>query len=186
MAKPKKQKTRIIAILVVLFGLIFTATGGGLTVFSYTFSQVAVATSGNVVDIEVNWSSSSSGNSSAPTYKPTISFFDKNGTEQRAQTFLSSSSYNYPIGTKLNILYNPENPSSLRIDSWFALWGFGLIFLTIGLLIMLGGGIFFVATKRTKAGQPTPETAPSTAKKPDYSYSSSDAPEKRAPTVRRR
>ncbi|HIP24481.1 MAG TPA: DUF3592 domain-containing protein [Rhodobacteraceae bacterium] len=185
MAKPSKRAARIIPVLVVLFGLVFATVGGGLTYFSYTFSQTAISTSGVVTDIEVNWSSNSSSSSSSPTYKPTISFFDKSGTEQSAQTFLSSSSYNYPIGTKLRILYNPENPSSLRIDSWFALWGFGLIFLMTGLLIMLGGVIFFVVASRAKARQPIAEGA-ATPKKPDYSYSSSDAPEKRTPTVRRR
>ncbi len=186
MTKSSKKKSRIVAILIVLFGLIFASIGGGFTYFSYSFSQIAVSTSGVVTDIEVNWSSSGSGSSSSPTYKPTISFFDQNSTEQRAQTFLSSSSYNYPIGAKLRILYNPENPSSMRIDSWFALWGFGLIFLVVGLLVMLGGMVFFYFAKGAKAGQPATSAAAPTPKKPDYSYSSSDAPEKRTPTVRRK
>lgn len=189
MAKSSKQKNRIIALLVVLFGLIFAATGGGLTFYAYTFSKTAIPTSGVVVDMEVSWSSSgSSSNSSSPTYKPTISFFDQNGTAQRAQTFLSSSGYNYPMGTKLNILYNPDKPSSLRIDSWFAVWGFGLIFLVIGVFIMAGGAIFAIFAKRRKE-EPLPAKPTETRakkKKPDYSYSSSENPDKRPPTVRRK
>ncbi|MBL1434589.1 MAG: DUF3592 domain-containing protein [Rhodobacteraceae bacterium] len=189
MTKPPKRKTRIIAVLVILLGLIFASVGGGVTYFSYAFSLTAVATSGVVTDVEVNWSSNGSNSSSSPTYKPTISFLDNSGVKQRAQTFLSSSSYNYPIGTKLRILYNSENPSSMRIDSWFALWGFGLIFLIIGVFIMLGGLIFLLVASRAKAEQPPPENisnGPSPAqKKADYSYSS-ETPKKRAPTIRRR
>jgi len=186
MTTKTKNKRNIVGIVVIIMGLIFATIGGGFTVFSYTFSQTALATSGVVTDIEVNWSSSSNSSSSSPTYKPTISYFDQNGAEQSAQTFLSSSGYNYRIGTKLQILYNPEDPSSIRIDSWFALWGFGLIFFVVGLLTMCGGVVLFFFANRGK-NQPKESRAKTRRpKRPDYSYSSSDQYEKRPPTVRRK
>lgn len=42
---------------------------------------------------------------------------------------MSSSSYNFNVGSKVNILYDIRNPEILRMDTWFATWGFGLILL---------------------------------------------------------
>ena len=181
MAKKKTANRRIWSILLLLLGLIFTTIGGGLTYVAYDFSTRAIATSGMVTDIEVNLpSSTSSGGTGGTTYKPTLRYIDQNGTAQSGQTFLSSSSYNYAIGTKLPILYDPATPGSLRMDSWFALWGFNLIFLFVGLLIMAGGAALWrFGGKKASADEPTPA-----APKPDFSYSSNESPRK--PTIRRR
>lgn len=180
MAKQKTSNRRIWGVIVMVFGLIFATIGGGLTFVAYDFSTRAIATSGIVTNVEVNLpSSTSSGGTGGPTYKPTFSFIDQNGTPQSGQTFLSSSSYNYAIGTKLRILYDPQSPSSLRMDSWFALWGFNLIFLVTGLLILAGGATLWAFGGKKASMPETP-----IAQKPDYSYSSDDTPQ--SPTVRRK
>jgi len=185
MAKSNKKTLRLAGIFIVLLGFIFAASGGGLTYFSYTFSQTAIPTSGVVTHVEVNWSSNSNGGGSSPTYKPTISFFDNNGTQQSAQTYLSSSSYDYPIGTKLQILYRADDPSSMRLNNWFALWGFGLIFFGVGLLTIFGGIMFFVVSNKAKPQSDAPDAAAEPKVSKAYSYSSADESEKRAPTIRR-
>ena len=184
MAMSNQKVFRWSGIFIIILGLIFIASGGGLTYSSYAFSKTAVSTSGIVTHVEVNWSSNSSGSGAAsPTYKPTISFFDKSGAPQSAQTYLSSSAYDYPVGTKLRVLYTPEDPSHLRLDNWFALWGFGLIFLGVGALIFIGGVAFLKVAKKVK-DQPDLPSAP--VKKADYSYSSTDETEKPRPTIRRK
>ena len=104
-------------------------------------------------DIEVNLPSGS--NSGGPTFKPTLRYIDQTGPPRSGQTFLASSRYNYAIGAKLPILFNPANPGSLRMDSWFSLWGFSLIFLITGLLIMAGGAALWVFDRKK---QPRPCT----------------------------
>ena len=185
MAASNKKILRWFGIFVVLLGLVFTAVGGGLSYASYSFTRTAVPTSGVVTDVEVNISSNStrsgSGGATSFTYRPTISFFDKKGNPHKAQTYLSTSGYNYPVGTKLRIFYNPDDPGQLRLDNWFALWGFGLIFLVLGLFFLIGGLLFLKFSKKAKA-QPA-DTGES--KEPArFSYSSQDTSP--GPTIRRR
>lgn len=172
-------------IFTILLGLIFTAVGGGLSYSAYSFSRTSVATSGVVTDVEVKLSSNSTGSGSwiSYTYRPTVSFYDQSGAPQSAQTYLSSSGYNYPVGTKLKILYTPEDPSHLRLDNWFALWGFGLISLGLGLLFFFGGIGFMVASKKAK-NQPDAPGAP--RKTAHFSYSSAEDSEQTTPTIRRK
>ena len=184
MAKKKTSNRRIWGIIILVFGLIFATIGGGLTYVAYDFSTRAIATSGVVTNIEVNLpSSTNSGGTGGPTYKPTLRYIDQNGRPQSGQTFLSSSSYNYAIGTKINILYDPANPGSLRMDSWFSLWGFNLVFLVTGLLIMAGGAALWRYGGQKPAQAKATDAAPS-AQKTDFSYSSRDKPQ--SPTVRRK
>ncbi len=185
MAVSNKKVFRWSGIFIILLGLIFIASGGGLSYSSYKFARTAVSTSGVVTHVEVNWSSnsSSSGGSPSPTYKPTISFFDKSGLPQSAQTYLSSSAYDYPIGTKLRILYTPEDPSHMRLDHWFALWGFGLIFLGVGIIMFIGGVAFLKVSKKVKDQPDAPDEAKKTTQ---YSYSSAEEPEKSRSTIRRK
>lgn len=42
---------------------------------------------------------------------------------------MSSSSYDFKVGSKVNILYDIRDPNNLRMDTWFATWGFGIILL---------------------------------------------------------
>lgn len=186
MAASPKKVLFWFGIFTILIGLIFTAAGGALSYSSYSFSRTAVATSGVVTDVEVNLSSNRNGTGGAVTYtyRPTLSFFDQKGAPRSAQTYLSTSGYNFPVGTKLNILYTPEDPSHLRLDNWFALWGFGLIFLSLGIFLFFGGIGFMVASKKARKTPEAPN-APGTPKK-NYSYSSTSDSEQSRPTVRRK
>ncbi len=192
MANNGTKGARIAAIFLLLFGLVFAVIGGAFNWFSYDFSKNAIATTGIVIDMEVSRSSGSGASSGGPTYKPTIGFIDQSGVKRSGQTFLSSSSYNYNLGAQVAILYDTRNPTSLRIDSWFALWGFGLIFLVVGLATMTGGVVLTRVTKRRAAMASAPTGAEPVTEieaKPQYSYRAS-APKKTAakrdPTVRRR
>ncbi len=157
-------------------GVVFGAVGGIFLYFSFDFTTNAHATTGTVTAVSASYSDGST------TYKPSISFIDEAGVKQTGQTFLSSSSYNYPRGTKVAILYDTRTPHKLRIDSWFTLWGFPMIFLVVGGVLL----VIMVIVARY-GGKGTPRTDEARSRKPEasYRYSSSDPEPERAPTVRR-
>lgn len=122
MAK-SKSGARVAKIVFRIIGLIFMVVGGVLTFLTYDFMGNALPTTGRVESVEVNY------NDDNVTYKPTIRFINYAEREQLGQTFMSSSSYNFEAGSNVDILYDIRNPESLRMDTWFATWGFGVIFL---------------------------------------------------------
>lgn len=190
MAKSKKLSGKAAAIFLFIFGSVFALVGATFTYFSYDFTQHAKATTGTVLEVHVSYSSSSSssGSSNSPTYKPIIAYIDANGAKYTGQTFLSSSSYNYPIGSKVGILYDPRAPQNIRIDSWFALWGFGLIFLFVGIGTEIGGIFALRAWMKNKTKASGDETEAEAQPTSTYSYQA-EAPDpepKRKSTVQRK
>lgn len=119
---------RVIKIVLRFFGLVFLIGGSVLTYLSYDFMNNALPATGNVVSVEVSY------NDDSVTYRPTIRFIDYAGRKQRGQTFMSSSSYNFGIGSKVHILYNIEAPEKLRMDTWIATWGFGIILIAASIV----------------------------------------------------
>jgi hypothetical protein len=104
-------------------GMIFLVAGAILTFLTYDFMNNALPTTGRVTSVEVI-----TGDDSV-SYKPTIRYVDSQGRKQSGQTFMSSSSYNFGVGENVDILYDIRNPESLRMDTSFATWGFGLMLL---------------------------------------------------------
>lgn len=122
MAK-SKNGTRILKVIFRVVGLIFLVVGAILTFLTYDFMNNALPVSGRVTSVEVIMGDDS------VSYKPTIRYVDSQGRKQSGQTFISSSSYNFDIGSTVDILYDVRDPGSLRMDTWIATWGLGLIFL---------------------------------------------------------
>lgn len=122
MAK-KNKGARVGKIVFRFIGLAFLVGGGVLTFITYDFMDNALPATGSVVSVEVNYGDDS------VTYKPTIRYVDYAGRKQRGETFMSSSGYNFNVGSKVNILYDIRNPEDLRMDTWLATWGFGIILL---------------------------------------------------------
>ena len=123
MAK-SKSGARVIKIVFTVMGLIFLAAGGVMTFFTYDFMDNALPATGRVTSVEVNVGDDS------VTHKPTIRYLDWEGLKQSGETFIASSSYNFEIGSTVDIYYDLRDPTSLRMDTWLATWGFGLILLS--------------------------------------------------------
>lgn len=124
---------------------------GGLAIgaFTYFFVQNAVPREGTVVDVAISYDDDS------VTYKPTISYTDMYGGTRTAETFWSSSSYNFNRGDKVRILFDTRNPQRIIMDTWFAVWGLTLSMLSSALIFMI---VFSVlarasAAKRGKSSQ---------------------------------
>ncbi len=135
MTQGSRKGGRIAAAFFLVLGLVFAGVVGWLVNSGLDFSRNAVSTSGIVVSVARERSSSAK----AYTYRPTIRYSDSNGQSRTAQTAMSASSYNFAPGEKVAILVDSRDPSDMRIDSWFTLWGFGSIFAAVGLASLIGG-----------------------------------------------
>ncbi len=110
------------AIILVSSGLLYSNTG--------SFVRHASATKGIVVSVGVT---------TAPgelnLYTPTVEF-----TTEKGQTIRFTQTYSrVGVGDRVNVLYEPSNPSEARISEFWALWGWLLIALAIGSFFAIWG-----------------------------------------------
>lgn len=137
-----KNPNRVFVIVVRGFGLLFLGIGAFLTYLAYDFMDYALPATGSVVSIETSYSDDGA------TYQPTVRFVDYTGNKQRGVTFLSSSGYNFDIGEKLDIYYDTRDPTSIRLDSWFEIWGFGYIFMGVSLIPLIAASLISRAGRK--------------------------------------
>ena len=126
---------RVFKIVFRVMGLIFLVAGAILTFITYDFMNNALPAKGRVTSVEVI-----TGDDSV-SYKPTIRYLDWNDRKQSGQTFMSSSGYNFDIGESVDILYDIRTPEVLRMDTSFATWGFGLMFLGASVIPFIIAGV---------------------------------------------
>ena len=164
-----------------LFGLIFFSIGATIMYANYSFVQNSNKTVGRVVHVYIDR------DSDGTTYKPTVRF-SVEGREYEAQSWLSSSGYDFRIGTEVPVLYDIDDPSRIRLDYFMEKWGFGAIFAVVGGLFTAIGlwiGISWNPSRRParkKKPKPSVDKGRRPLRDPD------DVLEQptRIPTVRRR
>lgn len=140
---------------------VFSTVGVGMLVGSFfvfsntsSFIRRAVEAEGKVIDLERSRSSSSSGSSSSTMYRPVVEFTTATGKRIEFISSVGSSPPSHRVGEAVTVLYNPADPQSARIKSFFQLWfGFlivsflGLVFAAIGL------GMIFVRSRGRKRAE---------------------------------
>ena len=149
--KTPKAGARVVRVVFTILGLLLFVFGGLITAFSYDFVENSAVTTGTVVSVDVDYSGDS------VTYKPTIRFIDASGRKQRSETFLSSSSYNFARNQKVEVRYDLRDPSSMRINTWFAIWGLGFVFLGAGAVLLFISRFIGKKVRQKRAVKPTPE-----------------------------
>jgi len=135
-----------------LFGSIFAGVGSifvisGIFIASNTHSFVGqgISTQGTVVDLVRHRSRDSQGRSST-TYYPVVKFTPSSG---EPIIFEANSGSNPPAhrrGQQIEILYNPQAPEAAMINSWLDLWFLPTMFISMGSLFVLIGGVPLVRT----------------------------------------
>ena len=99
-----------------ILGMALVSIGIILAAHSFYSLQVGTNTTGEVLSVETHQSRRSSGGTST-TYKPTFLFTDKHGEQHTAPTSSMSSELNYPVGAHVKINYNPNDYSTVQINS---------------------------------------------------------------------
>jgi len=72
-------------------------------------------------------------------YFPVFSFRDGQGKEQVIHSSSGSFPPAYEVGDTVPVLYNPNDPSNAKIDSFFSIWGIPFITGIIGLVVLPAG-----------------------------------------------
>lgn len=76
-----------------------------------------------------------------PTYKPVFEYMDRNHTRKEFKSEVSSSPPSYSIGEKVKIVYNPKEDDEVKTISFWGLYRWTIILLSIASpLLIIGGG----------------------------------------------
>jgi hypothetical protein len=130
---------KVVKIISVAFSVIgLGMLGGSFFIFSSTSRFIAGATEaeGKVIALDRSQSSSSSGSSST-TYRPVVQFTSGTGKRIEVTSNVGSNPPSHRVGETVTVLYDPGDPYSARIKSFFQLW--------LGLLIVFFVGLVFAA-----------------------------------------
>ncbi|MEL6792026.1 MAG: DUF3592 domain-containing protein [Pseudomonadota bacterium] len=157
--KVQPRKIRIVKWVFTIVGAAFFLIGCHQLYGTYHFTNVALPAEGTVQSVERKETRDSEGHRKI-TYRPTMTYRDAFGVERTARTYLSSSGYNYDIGARVAVLYDPDEPTVVRVDGFVSLWVFGAIFAGLGALFLIIG-LFLKPSMGDQSGddgdQPPPE-----------------------------
>ena len=77
------------------------------------------------------------------TYKPVFEYRDQSNTIQSFKTEVSSNPPAYKIGEKQEIIYSPEDTDLVKTVSYWGLYRWTVVLLSIAMpLLIIGGGYF--------------------------------------------
>ncbi|MHA1527975.1 MAG: DUF3592 domain-containing protein [Alphaproteobacteria bacterium] len=109
------------------FPAIVVVVGLGVLADAIIYTTEAGSTRGEVVDVSRHY-----GGEGGVSYLPTIRYRRDDGRTFEAATHISSGNYDYDIGERVDILYSHDDPTEVRINSFFSLYGIGLVFVVTG------------------------------------------------------
>lgn len=115
-----------------------------------SFLAHAVRAQGTVVALLPRYSNNSSNNSNStnnsPTYAPMIRF----SAGAQVVDFTASTSSNppsYRVGETVPVLYLESAPFQARLDSFFSLWGAGVVLGPLGAIFLVVGGLMIIVPR---------------------------------------
>jgi len=113
---------------IILIGVALLAWGSYLLVKEIVAVTRSTSAEGEVVQLI------ESGSVDDRIYTPVIEFEDQSGEKHQFRSGTgTSSSFKWPVGKEVEVLYNPDNPSEARIKG--ALWR------TVFYLLLTGAGV---------------------------------------------
>jgi hypothetical protein len=127
-----------------LIGIGCAVGGAWWAVSTRDFMATAERGVGQVVELDA--STDSDGDT---TYYPIVEYA-VGGKTQRFKSNVGSSPPSHRVGDTVNVLYDPENPTDAKIDSFLDVWG-GPLFLTLFGVIFAAVGIAVAASSVRKS-----------------------------------
>lgn len=131
--------------IILAIGLLFIIISGLTAYNKYTFLQSAVKTIGVITDYRIEIKEENSGKRKKQTryYYPIFEFKDnQNRLIQEKSNVGTGGSMPYPVGHKIEIVYEKENPQNASINDFSSNWfltlilgAFSIVFFLIGFFI---------------------------------------------------
>lgn len=118
-------------ILLPISAFILTILSLWYTYSSWNFYSNGVEVQGTVVRLEAH-SSSDSGTTYSPVYSYTV-----DGQQYEYESVNSSSPPSREVGEVATLLYNPDNPSKARENSFWELWLLPVIMCPVSIMMIL-------------------------------------------------
>jgi len=87
------------------------------------------------------------GNEDDTTYSPVVEFTDCFGQQREYRSSISSSPPDFSVGDKVPILYDKNNPDSVKINHWLYLYWVPLLCLFLACDSFVMAIILFVVTR---------------------------------------
>ena len=135
------------AAIVGLIGLVFLPIGIGFWVNNTSFERDAEKATGTVIDHTMKVSYDRDGDRSE-SYAPDVRFRAADGKDYEFTDSISSSKKK-EIGSQVDVLYKPADPSDARIDSVARRWLFPGIFGGVGaLMVLIAVGLLIAAFRQ--------------------------------------
>lgn len=116
-------------------GIAMIALGMFMGVRTVMFLTTAEQTEATVVDVERRTDTTGTGSDrrTSTVYYPTVTFSDTDGNEHTEKSFVGSSGFDFAEGQVIDIYFDPDDPDNFRISSFFAMWGFTIFPIILGL-----------------------------------------------------
>ena len=129
----------ILSYVITGFGCLGILAGIAFLVGTIRFLRSAEPAAATVVEYETRVSRDSEGGS-VQLLHPIVQFEDRDGRTQRVTMHCGSSGAPpFPTGSRVEVLFLPNDPSGARIRSFSHLWLFPVVFLAAGLFGMAFG-----------------------------------------------
>jgi hypothetical protein len=116
-----------------LLGIVFLLIGISVLSRNNKIINNGVSVEAQVVNVNVNRMNKKT------YYEPEIRFATVNGETVNAKLNETSGSSPYSVGDKVKIIYSKDNPNKIIVDSFFSKYGFPVIFITAGALLIIIG-----------------------------------------------
>lgn len=130
----KRHASWRIWVLIFLLPTLFLGAGLLLAWDTYGFISKAERTTGEVVKVYA-WPSSTPG--AAKDYSPIMRYRFSDDDITEASTGQSSPNWNYAIGSKHEILFDPSVKSDVRLNNFEQLWALPVTIGGIGLVLLI-------------------------------------------------
>ncbi len=136
-ANPAKVR-KVFLMLSLLITIAALLAGAYVTYRNYQFLQHSQLSEATLSDIEED------GSTDQIAYRPIFRFTTPDGKTHTAASKTIFTKFDYLIGSKIAIRYNPQNPRDLRVDSHFSLFNIsGFLFFTAGIFLVTFLTLYF-------------------------------------------
>lgn len=138
---------RVVLIVLILVGAVMVGIGVKALLDGRRFIAAAVEASGVVVEIANVREYDSDLERDVTRPYPVVEFVTAREQVVRYQPPVGSNPPDYRLGGPLKVLYDPADPQHAVLDTWDDVWKMGVVFVSVGLLLMVFNGVMYLVVR---------------------------------------